>query len=812
MRVKLLISALLMTFIISVQAQNSGDYRSRISGAWTTTATWQTFNGLIWVTATTYPGQNTSTASVLIQNGHTITMGTNNVYLNQTGIITVSGQLNLNGVNVSPGSTFSFNTPSIIVTAQPAGRIKFDNKVKVLLPESSSILVSVGGLVGDCSHLQQIYIGTFAIAYCRGGGNDALTFQELMAIGGSIHSIISTTPIDCSTILATITGSYLGSRTDFSVTTSWKVTDPLNNSTYPEGTSFNLPLELNDMYTITFTCTINYFNNYVTNSTVLKIPNSVAAWTGTWNPAPPSSNTKVYLAQNYNTAINGSISACSVSLAEGKTMTVAPNTYLEVQHDILNNGTMVIENSGSLIQVDNAAKFIGNPITLKRLSRPMRGLDYVYWGSPMSNSVTIPTAFDKKYRWDLTGAQEGSWVGITTPPAVGNGFIARVSSAFASQYTEPTPIEFPFVGWPNSGPITVNANVFDGGDVNTDSGNSILLANPYPGAIEANALLLQHPQIVKLLFWTSVTIYTGTGQYQVADYATWNLSGGTKPESSEDLGLTPNGYIASGQGFFAQVTADANITFQNSMRLKNNNTQFFKSAQPGKENNETEKHRLWISLSNNKDAFRQLMLGYIEGATNAMDTQYDATSYTQNEIDIYTLLGKEELAIQGRALPFTEQESIPIGYKTTTGGTYTITLTATDGNVATLEKVFLKDNLTKTIHNLKEGNYTFETNPGTVNNRFEVCFTEQTSTTNPIVPIKNEITVWSEENQIHINSLSSPMQSVEVYDVFGTLVWSKTNIQSTTAVTKPINTANRFLIVKVTTENNQIITKKIIFK
>jgi len=812
MRVKLLISALLMTFIISVQAQNSGDYRSRISGAWTTAATWQTFNGLIWVTATTYPGQNTSTASVLIRNGHTLTMGTNNVYLNQTGIITVSGQLNLNGVNVSPGSTFSFNTPSIIVTAIPAGRIQFDNKVKLMLPENASIQVSVGGLVGDCNHTQQIFIGTFVIAYCRGGGSSALTFQELMEIGGSIHSVITTSPITCSSTSATITGSYLGSRYDFEVTTSWKVVDPLNNTFYPTGDSFELPLDLNGVYNITYTCTINYFNNYVTNSNELKIPNAVSTWTGSWNPVPPTELSKVRIAANYDTALNGSFSACSLNIEAGKTMQIAPNTYLEVENNIVNNGAMVVESSGSLIQKENTATFTGNPITIKRISRPMRGLDYVYWGSPIAESYAIPAAFDKKYRWNLTGAQEGAWVSITTPPPVGNGFIARVSQAYVPVNASPKTIEFPFVGLPNSGPISVYANVFDGGDVNTDSGNSILLANPYPSAIEANALLLQHPQIVKLLFWTSVTVYTGTGQYQVADYATWNLSGGTKPLSSTDESLTPKGYIASGQGFFAQVTADANITFNNSMRIKDNNTQFYRTAQPVKENSETEKHRLWINLSNNKDAYRQMMVGYIEGATNALDTQYDGSSFTQNEIDIYTILGKEQLAIQGRALPFNPQDIIPLGFKVTNEGKYTLALGHSDGLFSDYKTMVVKDKLTNNYQNLNEGSYTFDTKAGTFNNRFELYFTEQNSTETITQLPNNDCVIWSAEKQIHINSTGFPIESVEVYDVFGTLIWSQTGVKDIAVITNQLNTANPFLIVKVTDANRQVITKKIIFK
>lgn len=93
--------------------------------------------------ATSYLGQNTSTAAVLVQSGNTVAMGTANVFLNQTGVITVSGQLNLNGINPNPGSTFSFNTTAIIVTASPAGRIKFDNKVKQMLSENAFIQNSI---------------------------------------------------------------------------------------------------------------------------------------------------------------------------------------------------------------------------------------------------------------------------------------------------------------------------------------------------------------------------------------------------------------------------------------------------------------------------------------------------------------------------------------------------------------------------------------------------------------------------------------------------------------------------------------------
>ncbi len=49
----------------------SGDYRSKTSGNWTSTSTWERFNGSVWVAAATAP--NNKTASITIQSGHTVT-------------------------------------------------------------------------------------------------------------------------------------------------------------------------------------------------------------------------------------------------------------------------------------------------------------------------------------------------------------------------------------------------------------------------------------------------------------------------------------------------------------------------------------------------------------------------------------------------------------------------------------------------------------------------------------------------------------------------------------------------------------------
>jgi len=69
----LLISACLIFIGNYLPAQAVGDYRSNDALAfWNAPATWQTWNGSAWLTATDYPGQNIGTGVVTITDGHLI--------------------------------------------------------------------------------------------------------------------------------------------------------------------------------------------------------------------------------------------------------------------------------------------------------------------------------------------------------------------------------------------------------------------------------------------------------------------------------------------------------------------------------------------------------------------------------------------------------------------------------------------------------------------------------------------------------------------------------------------------------------------
>jgi hypothetical protein len=833
MRTKLLL-LLLLVGTINCFAQNAGDYRSKNLGptiySWNLASSWEVWNGFSWVAATNYPGQIAGSYNVEIVDNHFIS---NPNTPNSFGVLTINGTLSLSG-NGNP--TYLLSASGVIVTPGAGlGYIDFVDNCTLALPTNSYISVFSGGLsvASPCSASKIIKIGTANFATCNGGGQgDPVDFPTLTLGGGSINANITISPYQCFNDSVILTGSSSGSAVGTTISYVWKVTAPNGSVTNPTGNIITIPLLLNGVYTIDLTYTANYTatNTNVVNTETVKITSAVSTWNGlAWSPSAPDNTRRAIISSGtYNTSTNGSFIACSLVINSGAFVTIAPETYIETEHHVTNNGTLNIQNSGSLVQKDNSATFSGNNITVTRTTRPAKSNDYVYWGSPVQENVfsQIPADFDVKLKWNLTGNFSGSWVNLASNSVVnGEGFAARVKNI--PLYNAPgTPITFNFIGKPNTGTVTIPAarvNVY--GDTQADkllaTGNTVFLANPYPSAISA-ASLVTNPtnkdarKMGTLYFWTSVAGYNNSnGQYSQNDYASWNISGTALPPgtASSNTSLIPSGNIASGQGFFAQVFIDGDVVFNNSMRIRDNNAQFFRMAEGTSEattiETELERHRIWVNLSNGTDAYRQMLVGYIEGATNAFDYQYDGATFTTNEIDIYTLLDANALSIQGRALPFETTDVIPLGYRITNPGIYTITLGAMDGLFEGNQEVYLKDKVTNTYHNLKKEPFQFNAQKGTFNDRFELRFTDQSKESNPIVSETN-FQIYTLDQSIIVNSPDANIQSIEVYDLLGKLIYGKQNVQAPTMTTAAINVAHPFLIVKVTLANQQVITKKMI--
>ena len=97
MKKLLLLLLLFSTFAGKGFSQVVGDYRSAVSGVWSTPATWQTWNGSAWNTAGSAPG---ATNNVKILSGHTITVSSSGAPCADL-VVDAGGKLFCNGfVNV----------------------------------------------------------------------------------------------------------------------------------------------------------------------------------------------------------------------------------------------------------------------------------------------------------------------------------------------------------------------------------------------------------------------------------------------------------------------------------------------------------------------------------------------------------------------------------------------------------------------------------------------------------------------------------------------------------------------------------------
>jgi hypothetical protein len=249
------------------------------------------------------------------------------------------------------------------------------------------------------------------------------------------------------------------------------------------------------------------------------------------------------------------------------------------------------------------------------------------------------------------------------------------------------------------------------------------------------------------------------------------------------------------------------------MRLVGNNNQFFRMSNPpvNESVTELEKHRFWLDIFNEQGAYKQMLIAYIENATNTgMDRGFDGEMVdVGNPITIYTLQEEKKLSIQGRALPFNQEDVIPIGYKSTVTGAYQINLSDFDG-VFTEQGIYLEDLLLNVVHDLKAGNYQFTTEIGTFDDRFRIRFTNNTlGVDNPILTA-NQIVIYKNNDQnFVILSGNAIMESVKVFDVRGRLLLEQKGINATQTIVSG-GLANEVLLLQITDTEGTVVTKKVI--
>jgi len=363
---------------------------------------------------------------------------------------------------------------------------------------------------------------------------------------------------------------------------------------------------------------------------------------------------------------------------------------------------------------------------------------------------------------------------------------------------------------PNNGTITL--------PVSGGASQLNLLGNPYPSALDADAFLLDPANAATLsgtiYLWTHNTPITNNN-YSGGDYATYNYLGGTvggEPTSiATNPGLNtslPNGKIASGQGFFIKGLSSGVATFKNSMRIEGNNNKFFRMSSNVASTTTPEKNRYWLDIFNTQGAFKQVLVGYVDDATLGLDRLYDGEMVDIGSvITFYTLASDTKLTIQGRPT-FTETDEVPLGFKSTLAGSYTIHLSMFDGLFET-QNVYLEDTLLGVIHDLRQSDYTFATEIGTFDTRFVLRYTNQALG----VPVfsENTVVVYKNEGDLYVDSGTMQMNAVAIYDIMGRLITAQNGINAPKTKFTSLPSTNQVLLVQITSETGVKVTKKVVY-
>lgn len=117
---------------------------------------------------------------------------------------------------------------------------------------------------------------------------------------------------------------------------------------------------------------------------------------------------------------------------------------------------------------------------------------------------------------------------------------------------------------------------------------------------------------------------------------------------------------------------------------------------------------------------RQILLTIDQRASYGIDWGFDALMYQVFSDDMYWVLENKKYVIQAvDAINFEKQ--IPLGVQTLTGGAITIKIDKLE-NVPDEVGVFLMDNETNTLYNLRENNYTATLAAGVYHNRYALAF------------------------------------------------------------------------------------------
>lgn len=485
-----------------------------------------------------------------------------------------------------------------------------------------------------------------------------------------------------------------------------------------------------------------------TCSTARSCIGTTTTWNGSaWDNGIPNLTTEAVISGNYSTNL-GTFKSCRLTVETGNTLTVENNTFIEVENDVIINGHLVVETQGNFVQNDPLGAFIlgGSGTTQLNKESAMKSewYHYTYWSSPVE-ATTIEQVFsnvdgDRRFHFEASNFIDNNGDDIddngddwqytkgsdTMIPGVGYACTSSRDNSF------PTTDKVSFKGPFNTGDITTTIAVNP-----SNLGYAWnLIGNPYPSAIDFVAFQQANATVIDgaAYFWSQATEHHKShlghqqSNFHQNDYATYTIGSGGAAGASKTL---PDKYIATGQSFFVHGLKNGTVKFTNAMRMADDssNALFFKTTKTSK-TVESSPNKLWINLTTDNGVFSQILMAYIDGATAKNDgLAYDAKRLINENHNafLYSIIHDDpnKFVIQGKSSDdLNNNEIIKLGFNTkiSTPTLYQIELDHFQGDFLSASEVFLKDKFINVNHNLKSSSYSFTSETGEFENRFEISF------------------------------------------------------------------------------------------
>lgn len=479
---------------------------------------------------------------------------------------------------------------------------------------------------------------------------------------------------------------------------------------------------------------------------------STSTFTGPsgWDNGIPDSTTAAIIAADYDTSIFGNITACELTVNTGFILTITDGYYASVQNDITIDGALIVENEGSIVQIEEDAITIndGN-ITVRKTTGTIDVRNYVSMSSPMSSETRdgvygasravfgiipsnfVPFDIDFGDFPEFMGAEIFldddndfllPYTGSTALPTAGIGLLVFPQPNAA---VGPDTYDFEYTqGTLHSGTISIPINY--NGPATTNNYN--ILGNPYASAIDVTAFLAANDAVNEVYYWEHITNPVaalpgpGTSNFSMNDISVRNSMMGI---AAVNGGTMPGQYMASTQGFGikadqTEMTSNTPVVFTNSLRVTGENNDFRASTSTSNID------KIWLSLTSSSfERSAQTAIGFTPDATADYDKGYDSKRLATS-ISLFSNLNGEYLAIQGREA-FYDQMEIALGISTTINReeSYTISIDRLKGEAIENTPILLIDNLLNTETNLTNENYSFTTSKGIQEDRFTLVFRDR---------------------------------------------------------------------------------------